>query len=40
MTSNGRGPHGKKGVVLGIANAHSIAYEGFTKSFCGAEKVQ
>ena len=27
MTSNGKGPHGKKSVVLGIANEYSIAYE-------------
>ena len=40
MTSNGKGPHGKKSVVLGIANEHSIAYQDvFTKNFYGAEKV-
>jgi enoyl-[acyl-carrier protein] reductase I len=38
MTSNGKGLQGKKGVVLGIANEHSIAY-GCAKAFraLGAE---
>src|SRR5262245_17578698 len=38
MTSNGKGLQGKKGLVLGIANEHSIAY-GCAKAFraLGAE---